>query len=97
MTQNGRSVARRIWPICARSAAGSVHDAPSDPIPPASDTAAASAGVAAGPIGACISGTRHGSRLSVGDGTPAIVPGLYGTTTSKMSRAFLGLVQRAWL
>ena len=55
---------------------------PSDPSPPASDTAAASAGVAAGPIGACINGTRHGSRLSVGGGTPAIVLGAYGTTIS---------------
>ena len=68
MTPNGRSVARRISRICERSAAGSVHDAPSEPIPPASDTAAARAGVAAGPIGACITGTRHGSRL-VGRGS----------------------------
>ena len=37
-TQNGRSVPRAIERICSRSTAGSVHDAPSVPSPPARDT-----------------------------------------------------------
>ena len=56
-TQNGRSVARPIERICSRSVAGSVHDAPSVPRPPACDTAMASGAAAPRPTGACIRGT----------------------------------------
>ena len=59
-TQNGRSVSRLIARICSRRAAGSVHDAPRQPMPPAPETAATSAGLAAGPSGACMTGTSHG-------------------------------------
>ena len=36
-------------------------------MPPAAETAAASCGVAAGPIGACITGSSHGSALLTAD------------------------------
>jgi len=65
LTQNGRSVERPTARICSRSAGSSVHDAPRQPMPPAADTAATSSGLAAGPMGACITGTRQGSCASV--------------------------------
>ena len=65
-TQNGRSVARPIERICSRSAAGSVHDAPRVPRPPACDTATASGAAAPRPSGACITGTSQPSTLTGG-------------------------------
>src|SRR5207248_9878227 len=47
----------------SRSADGSVQDEASVPRAPVSETALTSSVVAAGPIGACINGSRHGSSL----------------------------------
>ena len=63
-TQNGRSVTRAIERICSRSTAGSVHDAPSVPRPPARDTSLASRAAAPRPSGACISGDSQPSALT---------------------------------
>ena len=63
-TQNGRSMTRAIERTCSRSTAGSVHDAPSVPRPPARDTSLASRAAAPRPSGACISGDSQPSALT---------------------------------
>src|SRR5690349_15546518 len=53
-TPNGRPVSARVCPICSRTTAADLYPAARNPIPPASQTAATSAGVDPPPaIGAC--------------------------------------------
>jgi len=63
-TQNGRSVIRPIDRICSRRFPTSVHDAPSEPSPPARDTSPASRAVAAPATGACTIGTSKPRALT---------------------------------
>ena len=62
--RTGDPSTRAIERICSRSTAGSVHDAPSVPRPPACDTSLASRAAAPRPSGACISGTSQPSALT---------------------------------
>lgn len=64
LTPNTPSAARAIERICSRNVAGSVHDAPSVPRPPACDTSLASRTAAPRPSGACINRTGQLSQLT---------------------------------
>src|SRR5690606_11434077 len=61
-TPNGRSVRARVWTMACRAAAASLAPSPSEPSPPAFETAAASAGVLTPAMGAWMMGVDRPRR-----------------------------------
>src|SRR5262245_48312129 len=66
LTPNGRSVSARVARMLSRMAPGGVQVSASMPRPPAFETAAASWGVDALPIGACTTGAVRSSLRQSG-------------------------------